>query len=516
MSKIAHKIFLKSCILDPLPSALMKEYFEMFLPTLCKIVNLSLEFGYLPPSLKTAVLTPLLKKPSLDHEIFKNYRPISNLTVVSKIIEKVVAVPLHGYLLSNHLHEPLQSAYKPFHSCETALVRVHNDVMRAIDNRQCVILLLLDLSAAFDTVAHEILLNRFNSKFGISGTALKWFQSYFTGRTQSVLINGNKSQPRNLSCGVPQASVLGPILYLLYTAPLADLFRHHNLQFHLYADDTQLNVSFSTNNDLELTKAVERIELCLTDLDKWMSINKLKLNKEKTEFLFIHSKFRLQHCLPSTCFGQDTVQPSQTVRNIGVTFDSTMSMLPHINTVCKSAFYHLRNLSRIRKFISTETAKTLVHAFISSKLDHCNSLLYNLPKYAVKKLQYVQNAAARLITFSSKFNHITPILKDLHWLPINERIKFKILILTFKALHDLSPSYIQELISLYRPSRTLRSSTSLGLNPTSYNLKSYGSRAFAVASPQLWNDLPEHIKNSDNLQTFKTRLKTYLFKEIFV
>ncbi|XP_068685082.1 uncharacterized protein [Montipora foliosa] len=249
-----------------------------------------------------------------------------------------------------------------------------------------------------------------------------------------------------------------------------------------------------------------------------MSINKLKLNKEKTEFLFIHSKFRLQHCLPSICFGQDTAQPSQTARNIGVTFDSIISMLPHINTVCKSAFYHLRNLSRIRKFISTETAKTLVHAFISSKLDHCKSLLYNLPKYAVKKLQYVQNAAARLITSSSKFNHITHILKDLHWLPINERIKFKILILTFKALHDLSPSpsYIQELISLYRPSRTLRSSTSLRLNPTSYNLKSYGSRAFAVASPQLWNDLPKEIKNSDNLQTFKTRLKTYLFKEVFV
>ena len=152
-----------------------------------------------------------------------------------------------------------------------------------------------------------------------------------------------------------------------------------------------------------------------------------------------------------------------------------MSMLPHINTVCKSAFYHLRNLSLIRKFISKETAKTLVHAFISCKLDHCNSLLYNLPKYAVKKLHYVQNAATRLITFSSKFNHIIPILKDLHWLPINECIKFKILILTFKALDDLSPSYIQELISLHRPSRTLRSSASARLNPTSYNLKSYGS-----------------------------------------
>ena len=119
------------------------------------------------------------------------------------------------------------------------------------------------------------------------------------------------------------------------------------MQFHLYADNTQLYVSFSTNNDLELTEAVERIKLCLTDLDKWMSVNKLKLNKEKTEFLFIHSKFRLQQCLPSICFGQDTVQPSQTAMNIGVTFDSTMSMLPHINTVCKSAenYYAVKNYS---------------------------------------------------------------------------------------------------------------------------------------------------------------------------
>ena len=136
----------------------MKEYFKMFLPTLCKVVNLSLESGYLPSSLKTAVLTPLLKKPSLDHEIVRNYIPTSNLTVVSKIIEKVLAVRFNEYMPSTHLQEPLQLAYKPFHSCATALSRVYNDVMRAIDNRQCLILFLLDLSAAFDTVAHEILL----------------------------------------------------------------------------------------------------------------------------------------------------------------------------------------------------------------------------------------------------------------------------------------------------------------------------------------------------------------------
>ena len=160
-------------------------------------------------------------------------------------------------------------------------------------------------------------------------------------------------------------------------------------------------------------------------------------------------------------------------------------MLPNVNSVCKSAFYHLRHISRIRKFLSSKTTEIFVHAFISSKLDYCNSLLYNVPMYVLKKLQSVQNAAARLITCSRKYDHITPILSDLHWLPVNERIKFTILLLTFKALHQQAPTYIQDLVSRYSPPRTLRSCNSLCLNPVIFNRKSYGSRAFAVAAPDL-------------------------------
>ena len=160
-----------------------------------------------------------------------------------------------------------------------------------------------------------------------------------------------------------------------------------------------------------------------------MSLNKLELNKDKTELLYLYSHNSYTY----------TIQPSLCSRNIGVVFDSTMSMLPHVNSVCKSAFYHLRNISRIRKLLSTKTTETLVHAFITSKLDHCNSFLYNVPKYVIKKLQSVQNAAARLITGSRKYDHITPILFDLHWLPVSERVKFKIILLTHKALHQQSP-----------------------------------------------------------------------------
>ena len=239
---------------------------------------------------------------------------------------------------------------------------------------------------------------------------------------------------------------------------------------------------------------------CLSDIDKWMSINRLKLNKVKTKLFYLFSKSNPPQSLPPLRFGTDIIKPSSNARNIGDIFNTTiMSMLPHANNVCKSAFYHRRTISRIRKYLLTQTTDILIQAFATSKLDHWNSLLYNVPKNIIKKLQSVQNAAGRQITRPRKCDYITPILFHLHWLPVSEQINFKILLLTFKVLHQQSPTYIQDLITRYLLSRSLQSSFMLSLNPVSFNLKTYGSRAFAVSTPKLWNKLPDDICSCKNL-----------------
>ena len=201
---------------------------------------------------------------------------------------------------------------------------------------------------------------------------------------------------------------------------------------------------------------------------------------------------------------------------IGVIFEHHFRFNEHIASICKSSFYHLRNISNIRKYLSSTTTEILVHAFVSSKLDNCNSLLYGLPNCLLKKLQHVQNAAARLITLSRKHEHITPILFNLHWLPVNYRIIFKILLITYKALNDLAPSYVRDLLTPYTPSRQLCSSSKELLSIPHFNLKTYGARSFSVAARILWNTLPSDIKNSSSVSLFKRKLKTFLFKKAFL
>ena len=350
----------------------------------------------------------------------------------------------------------------------------------------------------------------------MTGTALLWFRSYLKDGTQSVYINGKSSSAAPLRYGVPQGSVLGPLLFTIYTLPLGDLLRDEGVFFHLYADDTQLYLSFDFLSSSSVVDCVTRMQHCVSRVKAWMTSNKLKLNDDKTEVLFICNQFYHSSLSVDEFMIDDTsIKPGKYARNIGAMFDSCMNMKEQVTSLCKASHFQLRNIGKIRKHISYDACETLIHAFVSSRLDCGNALLYGLPDCQIKRLQYILNTAARILTLTPSSDHITPILKSLHWLPIRQRISYKILLLTFKALNGTAPRYLSDLLVPHSCSRSLRSSEQHLLLIPKVNAKSFGQRAFSYAAPYLWNNLPLQIRSIDNLNRFKAGIKTFLFHQYF-
>lgn len=514
VTKIIWKMPPKSCDLDPLPTTLLLEHLDVLIPSITSIINASLLTGSVPSDLKIALVKPLLKKLSLDKEQLKNYRPVSNLPFLSKVLEKVVLSQLLSHLQSNNLSNPFQSAYRTGHSTETVLLRVVNDILTALDNDKLSVLLLLDLSAAFDTIDHDILLSRLHDVFGIRSTALLWFSSYLTDRKQYVKINGSSSPPAPLQFGVPQGSVLGPVLFVLYTTPLSQLISQHSVNHQLFADDTQLLDSATAN---KLTEMMDSLRVCTDDIKNWMTQNQLKLNDEKTESL-LFAPPRSSASLPSfISLSSCHISFSSSARNLGFIFDSNLSMTDHIKKICQTAYYELKRISSIRHLLTDSATKTLVTSCVLSRIDYCNCLLIGSPKSVIYPLQKIQNSAARLVLKASRFENATSLLFKLHWLPVSERIKYKTACICYGVISNSAPVYLSEILHLYSPSRTLRSSTDTRLlcTPT-YHRKIHGFRSFACFAPSLWNSLPSDLRHSSNSDTFKSRLKTYLFSNYFL
>lgn len=505
----------KSCELDPLPTAFVKTCLDTLLPTITSIVNKSLSEATVPQAFKRAIVRPLLKKYNLDKEVMKNYRPVSNLSFTSKVVEKVVASRIERHLESNSLYDNVQSAYRAYHSTETALLRVHHDITSALDKNCCTVLLMLDLSAAFDVIDHNILLNRLEFSFGISGTALSWIQSYLTNRTQSVAIGTVLSDDRHLQYGVPQGSVLGPKLYCMFSKPVGEICRRHNMSHHCYADDTQVYLVIKPLGDW--SELSTRLERCLSDISAWMSSNLLKLNQDKTELIVFAPKHRLSRLADfRLAFDGTILSDVSCVKNLGVYFNQSLSMEHQASSISKACFYQIRNIGRIRTHITENACKTLVCSLVTSRLDYGNALLHGVNSSIITKLQRVQNTAARLITRKKKHEHITPVLMSLHWLPIQYRCQYKILLYVFKALHGKAPVYLQDLVSIYKPTRTLRSESSNLLQvPNDVRTQTYGERRFDKSAATLWNSLPSNLRNVSSEDIFKKDLKTHLFKLAF-
>ena len=283
-----------------------------------------------------------------------------------------------------------------------------------------------------------------------------------------------------------------------------------NFRYNI-AGDSQLYVAF--NPRVCSSQIIETIEKCISSVKQWMQQNMLKLNDSKTEFIVFGSPHYTRESTPiNLTVGDSTIEPSDKVRNLGAVFDKHLSMEDFVKDKIKSALFYLKNIKRIRHCLTPDCTKTLVHAFVTSRLDYANSLLYGISSNLLHKLQVVQNAAARLISCASRFDRATPLLKSLHWLPIEARIVFKILLITHKCLNNKGPAYLSELLEWYSPVRALRSTNQFLLKEHK-TVSSFGDKAFVNSAPYLWNRLPLTIRCLSDTSQFKTQLKTHLFTQ---
>ncbi|CAC5422802.1 unnamed protein product [Mytilus coruscus] len=283
-------------------------------------------------------------------------------------------------------------------------------------------------------------------------------------RTQRVAIGSVQSEDIKLDFGVPQGSVLGLKLYCIFAKPVGEICRRHGMSYHSYTDDTQVYQIIRPQGDCcNLSKHLEK---CLSDIGDWMSANMLKLNEDKTELIIFALKHQLKHLSDfRLTFDGTVLSDVSCVKNLGMYFDKTIIMEHQASAITKACFYQIRNIGRIRSLISVEACKTLVCSLVTSRLDYGNALLYGTNTNIISKLQWVQSTAARLITQKRKFDSITSVLISLHWLPIHYRCQYKLLLYVYKAQHGKAPSYLQDLITPYKPSRSLRSENSMLLHP---------------------------------------------------
>ena len=379
-------------------------------------------------------------------------------------------------------------------------------------------LVALDLSAAFDTVDHEVLLSILSNKYGIKGKALKWFDQYLRPRSFKVTVNGVYSKDKDLMVSVPQGSCVGANIFNLYCSPLQDV-APDDLQLSGFADDHSVRKAFKAGNTNEEINTISKLESCLLSIKQWMDQARLKMNPSKTEFIYFGNAPQLLKCtIDSINVAGDLILRSDIIRYLGVWLNATLNFKLHVTKKCKAAMINFIRIRGICHLLTDEAASSLVLSLCVSHLDYCNAALYGLPDITIGRMQRVQNMCACLVLRRSKWDSAMACLAKLHWLPIRQHITFKICVLTYKLLCEQGPKYLQVMLQYKHNTsiRTLRSNLdhSLLVIPCT-KCKTFASRSFSVAVPTLWNCLPRCLRQSATLLSFKRDLKTHLYKEAF-
>ena len=491
----------KSIGLDNIGPRFLKDGAEHLKKPVSFIVNLSIETSTVPNELKSARVTALHKKNSkLD---VGNYRPISILCSISKILEKSVHCQLVEYLKQNKLLYDYQSGFRFGYSTETCLIWLSDFIREQSSKGLYTGVALLDVQKAFDSVDHAILCK----KLSAMGIQPNWFHSYLSDRSQIVVVNNVSSDPMKITCGVPQGSILGPLLYLCYVNDMS-ICTNQNCKLLLYADDSVLIVT-DENPDYVSEQLGKNIESCYN----WLVDNKLSMHFGKTECILFGSKRKLKKVkdFKITCKGH-VVNSQKSVKYLGTMFDQDMSGTSTVDTIIKKCNSKLKFLYRQADFLNQSARKTLCNALVLCHLEYASTAWYpGLSKNQQNKLQIIQNKCVRYITNAGPRSHVGYIeLKNLNYLNVNNRQSQLRLNVMYKIFNGTAPSYLIDnftTVSSIHSHNTRRSSCSY-FQPS---VKSSMLNSFLIKGIKDWNSLPIHIKHSSNIDNYKKSVKQLLY-----
>ena len=410
-----------------------------------------------------------------------------------------------------------RSGHSLGHSTKTALLKVVNDLFLSLNKGNISVLALLDFSSAFDTIDHPILLHRLHTDFGFTDTVLQWISSYLTDPKHYVSLFNHCSAFTHVHSGVPQGSVLSPMHFTMYIKPLYAINDSHSIIHHSFADDLQLQMSAPPDRISELLHSMQS---CISDVKAWASANMLKLNDNKTELMLVTSKrSKHLHNLPtSITIGNAQIPFKRSVKNLGLTLDCHFTMNAHVSNIARTCYFELHRLASIRRFLTSTATATLVSAFVLSRIDYCSSLLFGSTYDVTSHLRRIQNYAARVILRLTKSSSITIHLKSLHWLPVKVRSTYKIACLCYHCHSSTAPSYVTDMLHkkpLHTRNTHSSSYTMPLLNRPAHSKATLGDRSFSFASSSVWNSIPNDVRSAPSLSSFKSRLKTYLFRSAY-
>ena len=448
---------------------------------------------------KCAKVIPLFKEG--NHSELNNYRPISIVPIVAMVFERIIYDQVYGYLTENNLISSQQSGFRSLHSTVTALLEATNNWAFNIDKGSVNAIVFLDLKKAFDTVDHTILLSKL-FEYGIRGVAYEWFRSYLDNRNQQCFVNGSLSNSQILTCGIPQGTILGPLLFILYINDLPNCLS--NSVARMYADDTHL--TFASNN-IETINDVMNHDL--SNVNTWLTANKLTLNSSKTEFMLIGSRQRLgtYDTSPKLIIGGDIINQVSSVKSLGVHIDENLSWNMHIEKIAKKIASGIGAIKRCRPFINRTTLESVFNALVQPYFNYCSEVWGHCNKSLSNRLQKLQNRAARILTFSSYDTSADPIFEQLNWKRLDTQRQIQVATMVYKSIHGLAPDYLGSLFTKYDPPYNLRNSENKLAVPLPRT--NFLKNSFSYNGAVIWNSLSPELRQAKSLQSFRNGCRDF-------